>query len=419
MRGRAVAETAATEFRHGWRSLTGSMLGLAIGVHALPFGTSGLFLGPLTKAFGWTRAEASFGPTLLFLCLGAIAPIFGTVIDRFGARRVILPGLLALILFFIVMSRITGSLALYYGSFVAVGVIGVGSATPTYTRIVNARFRAARGRALGIALIGTGLSSAAIPPLLSVAIDAWGWRAGYLLLAGVVACVAPFIIILLKAEDRFKAARVNEGQVPFSKIVRDPLLWGLGILFLLVALAVGGFSGHFVAMMTDRGFSAVSAARMMGAGGLFLIGGRLVTGFLIDRFFAPRVAAVIMAISAAGFLLIAQSGPGVAVIGLIVAGLAFGAEIDLVSYLVARYFGLAAYGRTYGILYAFVVVGTAISPTAYGWCFDRYGSYVQVLHGAAILLGAAAAGFFFLRAFPAPAGSMPRASSASSGEVHA
>ncbi|MBO9711637.1 MFS transporter [Sphingomonas sp.] len=414
-----MAETATMEFRNGWRSLAGSMLGLAIGVHALPFGTSGLFLGPLTRTFGWTRAEASFGPTLLFLCLGAIAPIFGTVIDRFGARRVILPGLLALTLFFVALSQTTGSLAFYYGTFIAVGVIGVGSATPTYTRIVNARFRAARGRALGIALIGTGLSSAAMPPLLSLAIDAWGWRAGYFLLAGVVALATPVVLALLKAEDGAKAAKADDAQVPFPTILRDPLLWGLGLIFFLVALAVGGFSGHFVAMMTDRGFSAVDAARMMGAGGLFLIAGRLVTGFLIDRFFAPRVAAVIMVVSAAGFLLIAQSGPGVAVVGLVVAGLAFGAEIDLVSYLVARYFGLAAYGRTYGILYAFVVVGTAISPTAYGWCFDRFGSYVEVLHGAGILLGAAAAGFLLLRRFPVLDGSASSKSSIVGGEVHA
>jgi MFS family permease len=414
-----VADTAAIEFRKGWRSLAGSMLGLAIGVHALPFGTSGLFLGPLTKTFGWTRAEVSFGPTLLFLCLGAIAPVFGTVIDRFGARRVILPGLLALAAFFVVLSRATGSLALYYSLFVAVGIVGVGSATPTYTRIVNARFTAARGRALGIALVGTGLSSAAIPPLLSVAIDTWGWRAGYLALAAVVLSATPMVFLLLGSGEGAKAAKSDENGAPFSATLADPLFWSLGILFFLVALAVGGFSGHFVAMMTDRGFRAVDAARLMGAGGLFLIIGRLVTGFLIDRFFAPRVAAVIMVLSAAGFLLIAQSGPEIAIVGLLVAGLAFGAEIDLVSYLVARYFGLAAYGRTYGILYAFVVVGTAISPTAYGWCFDQFGSYVEVLRGAAILLAVAGAGFLLLRPFPIVDGNTPRKPANASGEVHA
>src|SRR5688572_28269196 len=66
----AKHSAAAAEFRNGWRPLAGSMLGLAVGVHALPFGTSGLFLGPLTTTFGWSRAEASMGPTLLFLCLG-------------------------------------------------------------------------------------------------------------------------------------------------------------------------------------------------------------------------------------------------------------------------------------------------------------------------------------------------------------
>lgn len=400
----ADSSTAAAEFRSGWRSLAGSMLGLAIGVHALPFGTSGLFLGPLTETFGWSRAEASIGPTLLFLCLGAIAPIFGSVIDRFGARPVVLPGLVLLGLFFLALSRMNGSLALYYALFLGVGVLAVGSATPTYTRIVNARFVAARGRALGIALIGTGLSSAAVPPLLSLVIGIWGWRAGYVSLAILVLAATPVVLLLLGPGEGKESVRSGQPDVPFGIVLQDPMLWGLGVLFLLVAMAVGGFSVHFIAMMTDRGVDALDAARLMGAGGLFLICGRLLTGFLIDRFFAPRVASVIMVISGLGFVLIAQGGPEVAVVGLIAAGLAFGAEIDLVSYLVARYFGLAAYGRAYGILYAFVVFGTAISPTLYGLCYDHFKSYDPVLLGAAALLGTAATGFLLLRRFPAAAG---------------
>ena len=396
----AERTAAAAEFRNGWRPLAGSMLGLAVGVHALPFGTSGLFLGPLTTTFGWSRAEVSMGPTLLFLCLGATAPVFGAVVDRLGARRVILPCLAALVLFFLAASQINGSLPLYYALFVAAGILAVGSATPTYTRIVNARFVAARGRALGIALIGTGLSSAAIPPLLDWVIATWGWRAGYIALGVVVAVAAPLVALLIGPGEGRSRRAGEESGLPISAVMRDPLLWGLGLLFLMVALAVGGFSSHFIAMTTDAGGRATDAARLMGAGGVFLIFGRLLTGFLIDRYFAPRVATTILAISAAGFFLIALGDPSLAVVGLIAAGLAFGAEIDLVSYLVARYFGLASYARAYGVLYAFVVVGTALSPTLYGWCYDVFGSYRPVLVGAGGLLAAAALGFLALRTFP-------------------
>lgn len=394
----AEPNRALAEFRTGWPILLGSMLGLAVGVHALPFGTSGLFLGPLTEAFGWTRAQASMGPTVLFLCLGGVAPVFGLLIDRFGERRVILPGLLCLILFFLAMSRFNGEPSIYYALFVVVGFAAAGSATPTYTRVINATFVAARGRALGVALIGTGVSSALVPPVLDLIIEGYGWRAGYLALAILVATATPVILLLLRKAHGVRR-RDGETGVPASEALRDPLLWFLGVLFLLIALAVGGFSGHFVTMLTDQGFSATTAARLMGAGGLFLILGRLLTGFLIDRFFAPRVAAVIMVISACGFMMIAQGGPTFGILGLLAAGLAFGAEIDLVSYLVARYFGLKAYGRIYGILYAFVVVGTALSPTAYGLCYDLFGTYTPVLQGAAALLILAAIGFSTLRPF--------------------
>lgn len=398
---------ASAEFRDGWKTLTGAMIGLAVGVHALPFGTSGLFLGPLTSTFGWTRAEVSLGSTLLFLCIGAIAPFMGLIIDRFGAKRVILPGLSCLCLFFLAMSRISSSLPLYYALFIGVGVLAAGSATPTYTRIINTRFAVARGRALGISLIGTGLSSATIPPILATIISSYGWRAGYVTLAIIVALATPFILLLLGSSQR----STDESQsLPGSTIheaLADRMLWGLGIVFFLVALAVGGFSSHFIAMLTDQGVSAITGARLMGAGGFFLIFGRLLTGFLIDRFFAPRVAAIVMLVSAGGFLLIAQGGATFAVAGLLAAGLAFGAEIDLVSYLVARYFGLRAYGRVYGVLYAFVVAGTALSPTAYGLCFDLLGSYVAVLEGAAGMLVIASIGFSLLRAFPERFQSLP------------
>lgn len=391
---------ARQEFRDGWPMLLGALLGLAIGVHALPFGTSGLFLNPLAQEFGWSRAEISFGPTLLFLCLGAVAPFVGILVDRYGERVAIFPGLVCLCGFFFALSRFEGSQFQYYGLFVLVALLASGSATPTYTRIINATFHAGRGRALGIALIGTGVSSALAPPLLNAIIENYGWRAGYLALAGVVAVLGPVIAFLLSRAPRgVRITQAIEG-VEFKTALADPLLWLLGGIFFLVALAVGGFSGHFIPMLTDHGVSRAAAAGMMGVGGLFLIIGRLSTGFLIDRYFAPRVATVILLISAAGFFLLASGGPAFAFAGLLAAGLAFGAEIDLVSYLVARYFGMRAYGRIYGLLYAVVVVGIALSPTVYGACYDLFGNYTPVLQLAAGFLALAAFGFMLLRRFP-------------------
>jgi MFS family permease len=397
-----ASPTAATEFAQGWSKLLGALLGLAIGVHSLPFNTSGLFMKGLQAEFGWTRTQISLGPTVLIAALGLAAPFVGGLIDRFGERRLIAPGLVVLALFFATMSQLSGSIYQFYAALALAGILAAGSATPTYTRIINGAFDKARGTALGIALIGTGLATAIAPPLLSLLIEAHGWRAGYLAIAIVIASLTPIILLLLgktaptQGDHPLKAEGHSVGQA-----VRDPTFWLLAAVFLGVALASNGLTVHFVPMLTDQGFSPEKAAALASGIGLFLIVGRLLTGVLIDRFFAPRVAAIIFLVSAAGFLVVVWGGARFALAGALAVGLSFGAEIDLIGYLTARYFGLKAYGRLYGLLYAVCLVGTGLSPFLYGVGFDHYGTYLPVLKVAALLLAMCGVLCLFMRRFPA------------------
>jgi MFS family permease len=127
-------------------------------------------------------------------------------------------------------------------------------------------------------------------------------------------------------------------------------------------------------------------------------------GFLIDRMFAPRVAAAAFAATAAGCALLGIAGPEMAPVAALTIGFAMGAEIDVISYLTARYFGLASYGFVYSLLYSMVVVSASVGPALAGLAFDAAGGYAPVLWTAAGLLTLGALGVLCLPRFDPPAG---------------
>ncbi|HET6971634.1 MAG TPA: MFS transporter [Phenylobacterium sp.] len=379
--------------------LAGATLGLAVGVHSLPFYTSGLFMKALQAEFGWTRAQVSLGPTVLIAALGLASPAVGVAADRWGERALIAPCLVILALFFAGLSRLGPNIGFYYLAVVAMAVIASGSATPTFTRVINASFDKARGTALGIGLVGTGLASTFVPPLLSRVIADHGWRAGYLALAGVVVAATPIIVLLLDRGPRAQARPEAGEGAPLGEALADPIFWSLAAAFFLVALASPGLVVHFVPLLTDQGLTPAAAAGLASAIGLCIIFGRLSTGLMIDRIFAPKVAAGLMTLSAVGFLVLALGGARMALVGALAVGLSFGAEVDLIGYLGSRYFGLKAYGKIYGLLYAACLAGTALSPWAYGWVVDHTGSYRPMLFAAAALLALSAVVFATMRPF--------------------
>ena len=127
---------------------------------------------------------------------------------------------------------------------------------------------------------------------------------------------------------------------------------------------------------------------------------RIGTGWLIDRIFAPLVAAAMMALAALCLLALGMFGAAAAPLGAIAYGLAIGSEIDLIAYFAARYFGLRAYGRIYGALYAAVLVGSALSPIGYGMVVDATASYRNALLAGGFLLLLSAALLRTLPRFP-------------------
>jgi MFS family permease len=394
--------TAGDEFRAGWRVLLAGFAGTMFGISALPFYTLGLFVKPLGEAFGWSRAAVQWGFTAQMLGTILVIWAYGLMTDRYGARRVALLSQVGLGIALLGVAAVQ-SLPHWYVAWFLVAVLGAGTSPVTWTRGVNGWFDAGRGTALGLTLTGTGLTAVLAPPLVTAVVAAEGWRAGYVALGlGVLAIALPLTWLLFR--DRPVPASAPLAGLGRRAAFRSRRFWTMFVVFALVTFAVSGVIPTVVPMLTDRGVSAGDAALYASLAGLAVIAGRIVAGMLLDRFWAPGVAAVFLLLPAAACLLLASDAIGspLAVgLAVVLVGLAAGAEFDLIAFMASRYFGMAHYGLIYSQLLVGAMLGGAFGPPLFGRVFDQTGSYQPALWLAAAIFVAAPLALLTLGRYPA------------------
>jgi predicted MFS family arabinose efflux permease len=182
------------------------------------------------------------------------------------------------------------------------------------------------------------------------------------------------------ADGALAQSSASEDRPPDLE-VREALggrrFWLIACALLLVSTVTQGLVVHTVPLLTDKGYSPEAAATLMIAVGLSTMAGRLLSGYLVDRIFAPFVAAFFFLLPCLGiYLLDSTISP---VVGIISLGLASGTEIDMIGFLTSRYFGMKRFGQLYGYLFASFVIGSAIGPYMMGLAFERLHSYEPAL----------------------------------------
>jgi MFS family permease len=384
---------AASEFRRGWIIVLTAAVGLGCGLSALPIYTVGVFTKPLAAEFGWSRAESQAVYTWFTIGNLIAAPLLGHLIDHIGVRRIALFSVIAVGLGFASFGLFGGPLWSFYAIAFCTAIVGVGTVPITWTRVIVCWFAAGRGRALGIALAGTGVSATLLPAYTTWLLNEFGWRAAYIGIGALpIALALPLSLVFLKDQPPLEASVSREAAagppepegLDFGRIVRGYRFWALSGAFMLVGFSTAGLISHMIPMLTDRDMSPAAAAQVAGVIGMFVIAGRLVTGYLIDRYWAPGVALVLLNLPALACLLLLGDMGGVpgALMAAACIGLAAGAEFDLMAYLVSRYFGQRRYGITYSCLYAAFKIAAGAATPLFGLSFDTTGSYAIVLYGA-------------------------------------
>ena len=411
------------EMMRGWRVLLSSFLGVACGASPIPIYTIGVFAVPLSETFGWGRGDVMLATLPFTLGVIVIVPLIGALADRIGVKPVAMGALVGLSLSFSALALTPNSLWAFYGLWLLVGLLGAGSTPVTWTRAIVAWFFMSRGMALALILIGTGVAGFILPIYTAWLIETFGWRQAFV---GVgllpVAIALPVAWLLFQESPRSAAvaakARATRSSVSASESpstsasasagqlddgappppVQDGLslreamrgyrFWVLAFVILLVTLQTGGAITNLFPLLQDRGFAAGEAATIAGTIGISIIIGRLMTGYLIDRFWAPGVALPLLALPAIACLVLVMPDipRPLAFAAAFMIGLAAGAETDVIPYVTARYFGLKHYGRIYGVFYAVFGVAGGISPFIFGRVFDVTGSYNIVLYASAVMV---------------------------------
>jgi predicted MFS family arabinose efflux permease len=369
----------------GWLVVVGSTIALVVGNGAILFFTFGVFLKPITEQMGWHRGTMSLGVAIGLTIGGLVTPLVGQFIDKWGVQRVTL---LAVTLFAASVASISlaNSVAMFVLLYAISGLLSSGHAPLPYSKAITAWFDGRRGLALGIAMAGVGIGAALMPQIASLLVKAFGWRDAYIALGVLTWLIAfPAVLLFVKEPSIEKDGKPAHPSVMLGDEVRAALrrreFWLMAAAVLLVVTAINGTIAHLVALLSDRGMPSATATRMLIGVGLSTILGRLISGYFLDRVFAPYLAAAIFLVPLVGMLILwsGAASPALALLAAICFGFGLGAEVDVIGFLVGRYFGLRRYGQIYGYMFAIFTIGAGVGPYLMGLSFDATHSYSTAL----------------------------------------
>nr|XP_061799055.1 uncharacterized MFS-type transporter YbfB-like [Nerophis lumbriciformis] len=392
----------------GWRVLGACVVGMIFSSGPVLFGSLGLLVESFEGEFGWARGGIMLSLSINTLATILAAPLCGRLIDRFGARAVLLPSILLFALLWAAVPLMTGSLKQFYLIIALIGFFTVGTQSISYVRIVSAWFDKRRGLAIGITASGLGLSYMVTPLIVQSALQQGSWPWTYWAMALMIGLISfPIMFFFIRnappstADPMQAQSETPQYGLTLKQAFATREFWVVGLALLLFSLLLTGLVPHVVPIMAERGVDPGTAARVAAVMGFATFVGRIVVGFLVDRIFAPYVAMAFFASAGVGFFLLASgvTGPP-ALIAAIMIGLGFGAESDLIGYFVSRYFGLKSFGEIYGYIYAAFLVGAGAGPFLLGTGYDMLGSYIPLLKGFAIASGCGCLLFLLLRPFP-------------------
>jgi MFS family permease len=407
----ALRQTASA-LRNRWWIVGASVFGLVVSSGPVNIFSFGVFLRPVTEDFGIGRGTLASAMLITNWISAFTGPVLGYLLDRWGVRRVMVPGVFLFALATAAQSLMTPSLVVIYLLFAMKGLGGAGQSPTAYATVIARWFDRERGFAMGIGMAGVGLGTAIIPLLAAYLIDTVGWRDAYLGLSIAIVAIAglPVIAFIRDPREGEGAYRPEVGDAPLpgiglmEAVTGSWRFWGMIVAFLFGVIALNGVLVHIVAIQMDRGISLQQATRVLAASGIAALVGRVVSGWCVDRIFAPRVAACFFMLPMVGIALVAGGPPGWGPLGgALLCGLALGAEIDLMAFFASRYFGLKSYGKILGTIFGCFAGATGVGPFLSGYSFDRFHSYAPAFALYEALLVGTCVILLLLGPYPYPA----------------
>jgi len=365
-------------------------------------------IDPIANEFGWSYAQVSLAASLRGMEMSLLAPFVGMLLDRYGARRPMVIGVILCGGGLLLLSQ-TQTLLVYYLAFVLVTLGSSGTSMTAMMTVVVQWFRRRIGIANGIMVSGFAAGGLLIP-LVNTLIDNYGWRTSLLAQGGAMfVVVLPLVLLIRRRPDMTTASAVHEmGETKPAapqhadaaptledftarQALRSRPFWHLVSGFIIIAYTLTAVITFVMPYLSDLEMNRTTASLIAMAIPLTSIIGRLAMGWLSDRFKPRSILAVATGMLGVGILcfgLVSISGLGWLIPFLLLFTLGMGGTIALRPALVRHYFGRARFGAVFGLIMGTTMLGTITSPGLTGWVYDITGEYhfIWLIYGGISLL---------------------------------
>ena len=386
-------------FYYGWIIVAVALVSMAFwfGIRS----SFSVFYVNLLEEFPWNRADSAGVQSVALIVYTLTAPLVGGLIDRFGPRRIIVPGILVLASGLIVCSSIESLTQFYllYGVIIGAGITSIGIVS--YSAILAHWFEKKRGLASGIAVSGMGLGTFLLVPMSQQFINWWGWRMTFAITGGLVLVfLVPVNALFLRHKpeelgqhpDGIHPGELHEDRHPRNKSSADPerewtlrkalntfRFWALIIFPFLGFIGMFIILVHNVGFLVDQGVSKMTAAFIFAVVGILSSIFRIFWGWLSDhisRELTYTLGIICACLGAGSLLLFEITGSGVLIYSYaIFFGMGWGATAPMFMAVAADLFK----GRIFGLIFGFLEAGIGIAGALGAWIagliFDRTGSY--------------------------------------------
>ncbi|MCW1404094.1 MFS transporter [Novosphingobium sp. MW5] len=382
------------EFRLNWVTLLAAFIGIATG-NALSHYTMSLFAPELIREFGWSKAQFAL-VSALPIVTAFMTPLAGRFADKFGARMAAGVGMTAMSLGFFGLSTLNGNIYEFFAIWLVQHIFGVMATSLVFARTLVDRFDKARGTALSVLMMGPPLSGAVAAPILGAIIASYGWRNGFVAL-GAVSAIGGLVCIFFmgrSAKGKDQQAEIKNPKITradFLALVRQPAFALLVGGMFMINIAQPFAASQLKLVVLSKGVSDSAGTWMVSLYATGVIVGRAIFGIALDRISANKVALFGLSLPAIGFTILGAPGMTVAMCaaGIMLIGIAQGAEGDIGGYLVSRHFNL----MNFSLVFAFVksgldaggAIGALILSFTLSYTGGSYEPYIWICAGTTLV----------------------------------
>ncbi len=369
----------------------------AAGVRTIP----GIIIKPLEAEFGWDRSSISFAVAISLFVFGLGAPIAGSLIDRFGPKKVML-GALALTaagLTPLLALRELWQLHLFWGLLTGVGTGGIAGVLGA--TVANRWFNKHRGMIVGIFSGAAAAGQFLFVPMLINLTANEGWRVAIAVVATIgVALLLPVFLLMRNCPEDMglepvggkplassAAQAENERGTPLREAIRTRDFWLLAGSFFVCGYTTNGLIGtHLLPHTVEHGFVEVETAGALALMGIMNMIGTLISGWLSDKYDNRKLLSVYYGLRALSLValpfVVEMRG---LLIFAVIYGLDWVATVPPTVNLTAQRFGRASVGTIYGWIFCSHMIGAGLAAQAGGLFRDIFGDYHLIFLSAALM----------------------------------